>query len=134
MRGFGVVGEHAHTVFNQPVELVEQVSVNADTSGHSKKPECRKVIEIPIVNPTRGNSPRSSRKQRLRCPCRSQRKPEIMRHGVGGTKRYDAQCGIFAGKALEHIVDGAVATASDNGVEPLANRSEEHTSELQSQS
>jgi 4-diphosphocytidyl-2-C-methyl-D-erythritol kinase len=122
MRGFGVVGEHAHAVLDQPVELVKEMSVHSHTSGDGEKTEGGQIMEVPVVNPSHGNSPGSSRKQSLRCPCRSQWQPEIMGHSIGGTERNDAQCDIFAGKALEHIVDSAVATAGNDGVESLANR------------
>src|SRR6267154_1728931 len=120
--GFGVVSQHAHAVFDQPVEFIKQMRVHPNTGSNSKKTKSREAIEIAIVNPSHGDSPGGSRKQSFGGPCWSQWQPEIMRHGIGGTKWNDSQRRVFTGKTLEHIVDGTVASASHDSIESFANR------------
>ena len=53
---------------------------------------------------------------------RSQREPQVMRHGIGSAEGNDSERRFLPRQTLEHIVNGAVASAGHDGIAAFANR------------
>ena len=45
-----------------------------------------------------------------------------MRHCIRGAERNDSERNVLGGKTLQHVMNGAIAPAGDDGIESVANR------------
>src|SRR6266851_6949550 len=122
MCGLGVIREHAHAVFDQAVEFVEQVRVDAHSGCDGEVAESRKIGEITVVDSSDSDPLRYGGEKGMSGSVRSQRKPEVVRHSICGPERDDSKRRFPPRQTLEHIVNSAVTSASDDGVAAFANR------------
>src|SRR5262249_35597173 len=122
--GGKIVAGHASALLQFAIQLVEQVSVDADSGSNREVARRRLAFEILILDSAKRNA--SNRALCIDCNTSSgtgtQRKPEIVSERIGGADWQNGERDLGSSQRLDNIMNCAIPSANENCVAARGHR------------
>src|SRR5580700_2616748 len=113
---FGVIGGHAHSLLGAGMEFVEEVSIHACAGCDDEEARAGLALEVEKLYATERDPAGDAVQSNLRRRSDIHGQAEVVRECIGGAHGQNREGGASVRQHLNHIVDGAVSTASKNRV------------------